>query len=404
MVYPMQPLAGVTKVEAVPPSGSSSIVPRMKSSIEGSIRIRAAVAYLTVSDDFISSQLTNRLAEQSSFLCVDFHLPTDVRVLCAMRRSGANVYLHLAKLAARAVPSAIGMPPHLLHTKMLLFDMPNHASELWVGSHNWTPRALDGVNIEYSLILSVQQGSPVYTGAEQYLDHIRRNLCQLVNPALEGYYLMLQGQDEDPVVTMELEGDSASTLENQSITIFGTDPDELVQVNRVGRRLYVVVTDSSTSKQFAYESNILHTGLSTASDVSAGGISFSERRYAFRRGKTYPKLEMAGVPPTTVIEAAHYFITVSLRSKARVQLLEPTKKTVWETSSNSTFTERLDERAKRLFGKSQPQFQVPSGTVEMEPVTFPNAQLLEEKRQSQQFPLLTKRIVRPIDGSESREG
>lgn len=404
MVDPVQLLAGITEVKAVPFLGSSSIVPRLKSSIEGSVRVRAAVAYLTISENFISNQLISKLASQYSFLCVDFHLPTNVSALCAMRKSGANVYLHLTRLAPRALPSTIGMPPHLLHTKMLLFDMPDHASELWVGSHNWTPRALEGVNVEYSLIVSVRQDSHIYTEAEQYLENIRRNLCQIVNPALETYYLMLQGQDESPAVTMELEGEGASTLENQRITIFGTDPDELVQVNRVGRALYVVVTDSLTSRQFVYESNILQTGLLTASDAAAGGISFSERRYAFRLGKTYPRIETAGVPPTTTIDAAHYFITLFLYLKASIQLLEPAKKNLWETSSNSSFTERLDERAKLLFGKRQPHFQVPSaGLRDMELPTLSSPQLLEEKRLSKQFPLLTKRIARPIDRSQSEE-
>ncbi len=41
-------------------------------------------------------------------------------------------------------------PPALLHAKMLLFWMPDGTAELWVGSHDWTKRALLGLNVEAS--------------------------------------------------------------------------------------------------------------------------------------------------------------------------------------------------------------------------------------------------------------
>jgi hypothetical protein len=390
-----QSLAGVIGIEGIPLWGSSSIIPRMKDSIDNSVHMRGAIAYLTADQDFISSQLTIKLSDRSSFLCVDFHRPTDIGILCAMRRSKANVYLHIAKLPPGTVPSRIGMPPHLLHTKMLLFDKSNGTSELWVGSHNWTPRALDGINIEYSLIVSMQQDSPIYIETAQYLEKIREKLCQLIDPSLESYYLELQGQEEDPAVTMELEGDNVESLDGESITIFGTDRDELVQVNRVGRRLFVVMTDSSTSIQYVYESEILQTGLLTASEASAGGISFSQRRFAFRRGRTYPSLETSGVPPQSVIDAAFYFITVSLRSKVYVDLFDPEKKKLWETSFDISQAERLDERAERQFKRGQPIFQVPTGPNYEKVEKMSGMLLLEEKRQSHEFPLFAKKIIRP---------
>lgn len=394
MAVSTQSLKGISKVEAVPSLASSSIIPRLKTSIEGSISMRAAVAYWTVQGSLISDKLVSLLASQSSFLCVDFHLPTNISELCALKKTGANVYLHLVKLPRRAVPSEIGMPSHLLHTKILLFDMQDETSELWVGSHNWTPRALEGVNIEYSLILRVQSDSPIYQETVKYLENIRRKLCQPVNPTLEMYYLSLQGQNEDTALTMELEGQNASNLDNERITIFGTDPDELIQVNRVGRQIYIAVDDSLTSKKFVYPGNILQTGLLTGSNAAAGGISFSPRRYAFRRGKTFPELKMPGVPPTAVVDAAHYFITIFLRPKVSVQLLEPPAKELWVTSTESALMERLDERAKRLF-KKQPYFYVPS----VKEGALPRPLMLEEKRLLKEYPLIMKKIVRPLDES-----
>jgi len=395
MAVSTQSLKGISKVEAVPSLTSSSIIPRLKTSIEGSISIRAAVAYWTVQESLVSDKLVSLLASQSSFLCVDFHLPTNISELCALGKNGANVYLHLAKLPPRVVPSGIGIPQHLLHTKMLLFDKPDNTSELWVGSHNWTPRALEGVNIEYSLVLCIQRHSALYRDAAEYLENIRGRLCRRVNPNWETYYLALQGQDEDTSLTIELEGRNASSLDNDRIIIFGTDPDELIQVNRVGREVYIAVDDSQTSREFVYPGKILQTGLLAASEVAARGISFSPRRWAFRRGKTFPELVMPSVPPPTVIDAAHYFIALSLRPKVPVQLLEPRAKDLWRLSADSPLTGRLDERAKRLFRKTQPCFQVPS--TEEHALSTPL--MLEEKRLLKEHPLIMKKIVRPLDES-----
>lgn len=399
MVNPVQ-VSGVTKVEAIPSLENSSIIDRMKASVDSSSRLRAAIAYLTISDDFISNHLVNKLSTDDSYLCVDFHRPTDVGALCSMKSSGANIYLHLLRLAPKALPHTAGMPPHLMHTKMILFDMPDGTSELWVGSHNWTPRALEGINVEYSVILSLIINSPLYLDAERYLENTRTNLCQPVDPNLESFYRALQGEDEDSVVTMELEGDHASTLDHQRITIFGTDPDELNQVNRIGRRVYLVVTDSMTSQQFIYQSSILQTGLLTAADSAADGISFSTRRYASRRGKRYPRLEIAGTPSSTTVDAAYYFITVLLQSKANIQLVDPIKKTFWEPSMDPKFTERLDEKYRHLKW-NKPIFQSPSNTHNPETKARPNLELLEEKRGSTNFPLLRKKVVRPVSNIKS---
>lgn len=402
MINPTRALTGIINIEGIPVRGGSSIVPRMLSSVDSSVRLRGSVAYLTTTEDYISPNLISRLSNPASFLCVDFHNPTDVHALCSMARVRANVYLHIARLPARSLPSSrIGMPPQLLHTKMLLFDMQHGLSELWVGSHNWTPRALEGINFEYSLVISLQSGCPTYVDAERYLETIRASVCEAVNPALEAYYLMLQGRDEDPVVTMELEGQGAGALDNETVTIFGTDRDELEQVNRVGRQLYVMVTDSTTSAEHVYESQILHSGLSTASDPSAGGISFSPRRYAFRRGRTYPRLENQGAPPQHVVDAAHYFITVSLRSLTGVRLVDDLRPRLWESSSQTSHSERLDERALKLFRRGVPYFEVPSKSAREGASPTVDRPLLEEKRQSEEFPLFVRKLKRWIDEQKS---
>jgi hypothetical protein len=54
-----------------------------------------------------------------------------------------------------------------------LFDYPEEPDELWVGSHNWTARALTGVNIEASLRVRLTSDSKLYADAANFLTEIR---------------------------------------------------------------------------------------------------------------------------------------------------------------------------------------------------------------------------------------
>ena len=386
-------LDGILEIETIPPYANSNILPRLTISVAQSLAMRAAVAYWTVDQHFVHSSLVSKLGASTGFLCADFHLPTNIAELCALKRAGANVYLHLTRLAPRSGFSQTGMPPSLLHTKLLLFDFVDHVSEIWIGSHNWTARALQGINVEASVILHVDRSSVIYATVADYLDQIKSKLCEPVDPSLEDYYRRLQREVDEIVAAVELEGLSVSGLAGSIVTIFGTDLDELSQVNRVGRPIMVSVTDSSTSEEYVYQGKILHSGLSTASNPSAGGISFSPRRFAFRMGKSFPRLEQIASPPNSTIDAASYFVTLQLQSLVSAELLEPSEQEVWQHSWDSVTIERLDEQTKRQFLRDKPLFQVPSKEERVRPKRL----MLEEKRAAEGYPLVKRKILRRLD-------
>jgi len=56
---------------------------------------------------------------------------------------------------------------------MLLFWANDGAAELWVGSHNWTKRALLGLNVEASLVLRLTMSSPLFAAAADYLARMK---------------------------------------------------------------------------------------------------------------------------------------------------------------------------------------------------------------------------------------
>ena len=88
------------------------------------------------------------------------------------------------------------VPPHLLHPKVLLFNANDGGAELWVGSHNWTARALTGVNIEGSLVIRLQRDAELYVRVAEFLDDVRHR-CQAFDAAATDYYKWLQGLDAD---------------------------------------------------------------------------------------------------------------------------------------------------------------------------------------------------------------
>ena len=55
--------------------------------------VRACVAYWTVAPDFVDELLAKRLSGSDGFLCVDYHLPTDIDQLARLVDRGAAVHL-----------------------------------------------------------------------------------------------------------------------------------------------------------------------------------------------------------------------------------------------------------------------------------------------------------------------
>ena len=61
---------------------------------------------------------------------------------------------------------------------MLLFWSRNNPAELWVGSHNWTNRAIFGLNVEASLVVELRDSSRLFCDAAEYLQKIK-GICEV---------------------------------------------------------------------------------------------------------------------------------------------------------------------------------------------------------------------------------
>lgn len=250
---------------------------RLQITVKQAVTMRGAIAFWTVKPNFVVQNFAQLLAADESFICVDLHQPTNIDVLDELLQNvqchdqnQQHVYLHLRELKGQTEEhgSNTNMPHDLLHLKTLLFDFTDGTAEIWVGSHNWTRRAMLGLNIEATVVLRVPQGGQLYNDTKQMLEQTRA-LCEPFAPRLKKFYKWLQGGMQ-PVPFFELEGPNASKLTNEEIKLFSLVEGEYASFGTIGRQIYLCVTDSNEGTEHIY-----NAALTTASD-SAGDIADKE--------------------------------------------------------------------------------------------------------------------------------
>jgi len=299
-------IAGITEVELVPPFDDRVVAHRLQASLQTSTTLRAAVAYWCVGPKELGPDLVPPLSGDG-FLCADIHLPTDIDRLCQMVSGGANVYLYLLNPNPQPGELKSRVPPHLLHPKMLLFDFEGAPSELWVGSHNWTARALTGVNIEASLRLRATPSCQVVASAAEFLDDIRL-ACEPFDPTADDYYKWLQGAElEEAIWVLELRGARAALDSQHKLTVYGRSEDDYRNLKTVDKNIVVSLLDQLTGTEILYEATISDTGR-----LSGAGVDFDSRLYAAHDGSPRPELKGPAVPPGPVLTTASSWATVSL--------------------------------------------------------------------------------------------
>jgi hypothetical protein len=179
-----------------------------------------------------------RLSGQG-FLCVDIHLPTDIDQLYQMKKAGENIYLYLFNPNPQPGELRSKVPPHLLHPKMLLFDYPTGHSDLWVGSHNWTARALTGVNIEASLRVNVTTASSLYISAVDFLQAIRARREPFDVNAVSYYKWLQQADQEEEVWVLDLRGTRSAIDTERKLTVFGKTEEDYRNLRSVDKNIVV---------------------------------------------------------------------------------------------------------------------------------------------------------------------
>ena len=200
--------------------------------------------------------------------------------------------------------------------------------------------------------------------------------------------------DERTVPVIEVEASAAGALSGLEISIFGTDDRDLKELGTVRRKAYLLAIDTDGSEtEYIYPAKITQVGELNSSNPSAGEISFSPRRHAFRAGRTFVELLPKGVVTPAVLRSALYFVTLQLSQPDTGVAFEypRTKKASWEMrdEEQSPLIRRLGMRELALlFRGKEPRVKQP---VEIEPES--RALTLYERRNAAELRFFSKRVI-----------
>lgn len=383
----------ILSIKLLPEWDTPALKARLAASIARADLLQASIAYWTIDPAVFGMALTRRILPPNGFLCVDLHRPTDIDALADLVRNHADVHLYCEDISTYGADGS-KEPPYLLHTKMLLFWSKSSPAELWVGSHNWTNRAIFGLNIESSLVVELRDSSRLFCDAAEYLQKIK-GICKEFDLSKIEFYKELQKSTEERTVpVIGVEAVAAKDLAGLEISIFGTDDRDLKELGTVRRKVYLSATETENSeREYVYPAKITQVGELNSSNPSAGRISFSPRRHAFRAGRRFPALLPKGVVTPTVLASAKYYVTLELSEPdAGVSFEYPRSRTAaWETMDDeqSPLIRRLGTiELAHLFRGKEPRVKQP---VVIEPES--RALTLYERRNATELAFVSKRVI-----------
>ena len=277
----------------------------------GSVKINAAVCYWTIPSGDLGPAFVSALRHEESCLVVDIHLPTSIDSLASLNLAGANVFLYLFQIVGKTeVADSKGIPDHLMHAKVFVFDYGTAEVKIWVGSHNGTRRALLGLNFEYATVITCDRDSDLHLKALRFIEGIRNISAAFKQSEIDLYRIIQGGLKVDAFI--ELQEPKALPLGKRSvISIFGTREADYEQLRKVGKSVYVSITESSSGAEAIYKASVDQTGYL---DKQKKDLKFDSRRFAVKDGAAIPVLENKQVIPMNVYTTCKYFVTLKIDS------------------------------------------------------------------------------------------
>jgi hypothetical protein len=229
-----------------------------------------------------------------------------------------------------------------------------------------------------------------------------RSLCVPFDRDDLDYYKFLQRSERvTRVPVIELEGNNVDSLSGTSVELFGTERNDLGELDSTGRKVIVTITESLSKPErtYLYVGQIIQSGLLARANPLADGIQFSERRYAFRRGRRYPELVQSS-SPDQILSRAVYFVTIEVESNITgradiMELPEPTRR--WEQSRHDPLLSRMNPKDINRKDDRKVVVRVPANGVSRKDMfgqidrSFRLS--IEEKRASTDSNLVAKKIL-----------
>ena len=282
------------KIEILPKSPGESVLETLNDLISKSKEIYAAISYWTIDHRILDENFIKSIGKPG-FLCVDIHYPTNIDVLLRMAEAGANLFLHLYKIEGLKEIEGIGedkLPKNLMHSKTFYFLMDHEKVTIWIGSHNATNSALQGVNIETAVIISTSKSDIFAQDVLRFLEGIKSK-CTLFEKENLEYYKWLQSSDKqgfndhliqlyDPnsIIINKLEREIKGLL---LLLLLPKSPIE--KLKKVDSMIFILI--SKQDSYHLYEAKIYSSGNLDDRDKDQ---KFSNEYYAFSEKSEIPEI------------------------------------------------------------------------------------------------------------------
>jgi hypothetical protein len=275
----------------------------------GSVKINAAVCYWTMPPSDLGPAFIAALRHKESCLVVDIHSPTSLDSLAKLNLAGAHVFLYLFQIIGRTeVADSRGIPDHLMHAKVFVFDYGTSEVKIWVGSHNGTRRALLGLNFEFATVITCERNSHLHLQALRFISGIR-DISAVFKQSERDLYRTIQGGLQIDAF-IELQEPKVLPLANRSvISVFGTRDADYTQLQKVNKAIYLSITDSSSGAEAIYKASIDQTGYL---NKRRKDLKFDPRRFAVKDGAAIPVLEPQQPIPPSIYNRCRYFVTLKI--------------------------------------------------------------------------------------------
>ena len=263
------------------------------------------VPYHTFDPIRINTDFASLWTKADSFHCVDNEHQTNLDLLADMVRSGSHIYIMLRRHDGNQEG-----PMGLLHPKIYFFEYKDGSQKLLVGSHNFTTRAVAGINVEASLLVDLQKTDKLSQDVSSFLEKIKHD-CEIFDPnKIEEYRRLQKGHSDHTKSVITFYSTKDLSLVGEVITLFGSMTQEFEQMNEVGGNAVVrILRDTGKNTHEVYKAKILDRGYLEQANKRAGGLSYDARFHAYRRSETAPEILPKSIPNPIEVRNSGYFIT-----------------------------------------------------------------------------------------------
>ena len=345
------------QIELVPGTKNPNIKLKIEGLLINCVAFQASVAFWTVDVRFFGlGALTKALKKENSFICADIQSPTNIDNLHEFYKQGVReIYLH----KYRQSPTEYTLNTNLLHSKIYLFLMAEDKAVIIIGSHNLTSYAIEGRNLEASIIIYCTISDRMYKDTLEYLQYVRDQYCMKFDVEKVDIYKKLQSRnaertDEDfdlkKVVT--LIGENMERLDQEEIVLLlSLNQAEHSKFRTTGDELHLHTFDLKTRISSLYKCKVVQTG-ELDKDVEKLEIDFTEpRRYAYIGTKKLSLLYEETKITKPVLEVSKYFVNISISYKIEnFQVFEKPsgdKFSYWQSALDSPYHRKASSDEKK---------------------------------------------------------